>query len=201
MNVTFFQWMPSRVCAAPAMVRFSTCTLSAKRRDMGGSRISAPEGMLVASRRLPPRDAGLSVAPIERMRGAPTKIWLGATLFVRAESFADFELLLGEELLADLLLPDEEFVAGGEWVPAALDADVAFAAEVKGVGRRPAVREASAGDGLLGGAVAPVAVATSSSSMLTDDGVPGGTGSIAERSSASAMRASVTCAVSRELVW
>ena len=53
---------------------------------------------------------------------------------------------------------------------------------------------------LDGGSVAPVAVATSNSSKLTDDGVPGGIGSIEERNSASSMRASVTCSVSRELV-
>ena len=118
MKVTFFQWMPSRVCAAPAMVRFSTCTLSAKMRDGGGSRISALEGMLVASRRLPPSLAGLSTAPIARIRGAPTKTWPGATfvadleLLADEELFADFELLAGEELFAEVELPgDEEFVA------------------------------------------------------------------------------------------
>ena len=56
------------------------------------------------------------------------------------------------------------------------------------------------GAALDGGSVAPVAVATSNSSRLTDDGVPGGIGSIEERNSASSMRASVTCSVSRELV-
>src|SRR5579862_1108274 len=211
MKVTFFQWMPSSVCAAPAIVRFSTRTLSAKMRDMGGSRISAPEGMLVASRRLPPSFAGLSTAPMARIRGAPTKTWPGATLLVRAELFADLEL--GS---------DEESVADDECGPAALDADEVFAAEFKGANGTPAVREPLAacaggaddadeelvpGGGTLdsaasldGGAVAPIAVATSSSSILRDDGVPGGTGSIEERSSASSMRASVTCAVSRELV-
>src|SRR4029077_7324740 len=98
--------MPSRVCAAPTMVRFSTCTLSAKMRDGGGSRISAPEGMVVASRRLPPSDAGLSTAPMARIRGAPTKTWPGAGFA------ADFELVADEELFADAELPaDEEFVA------------------------------------------------------------------------------------------
>src|SRR5580704_4635268 len=125
MKVTFFQWMPSRVCAAPAMVRFSTCTLSAKMRDEGGSRISAPEGMLVASRRLPPSDAGLSTAPMASRRGAPTKTWPGAPFVVRAESFADLELGA-----------DGELFAGGEWGPAASDADAPSAAEVKGAGRR-----------------------------------------------------------------
>src|SRR5579864_8404432 len=155
--------MPSRVCAAPAMVRFSTRTLSAKMRDGGGSRISAPEGMLVASRRLPPSFAGLSTAPMARIRGAPTKTWPGAT-FV-----ADLELPADEDALAELELPaagtDDEFaadwalptdevplaepelVADGESVaddecgPAALDADEVFAAEVKGAGGTPAVRE------------------------------------------------------------
>src|ERR1700751_965235 len=98
MKVTFFQWMPSRVCAAPAMVRLSTCTLSAKMRDGGGSRISALEGMLVASRRLPPSFAGLRIAPVERIRGAPTKTWPGAT-FV-----ADLELPVAEEFATDLEL-------------------------------------------------------------------------------------------------
>src|SRR6202041_1595318 len=112
MNVTFFQWMPSRVCAAPTMVRFSTCTLSAKMRDGGGSRISALEGMLVASRRLPPSDAGLSTAPMARIRGAPTKTCLAATFG------ADLELPADEALLADLELlvaeADEEFAAALE---------------------------------------------------------------------------------------
>src|ERR1700757_1543143 len=106
MKVTFFQWMPSRVCAAPAIVRFATWTLSAKMRDGGGSRISALEGMLVASRRLPRSDAGLRIAPMASTRGAPTKTWPGAT-FV-----ADLELLADEEVFADAELPvDEEFVA------------------------------------------------------------------------------------------
>src|SRR5579863_1956265 len=169
MKVTFFQWMPSRVCAAPAMVRFSTRTLSAKMRDGGGSRISPPEGMLVASRRLPPSDAGLSNAPMARIRGAPTKTWPGATLLVRAELFADLELPADETSLAELELlvaeaddefapvlelpadeeplaepesvADEESVADDECEPAALDADEAFAAEFKGAGGTPAVRE------------------------------------------------------------
>src|SRR6266481_1227844 len=107
MKVTFFQWMPSRVCAAPAMVRFSKCTLSAKMRDMGGSRISAPEGMLVASRRFPRSDAGLSSAPIARIRGAPTKTWPGATLFAELESPVD------DEFMPDLELPAGDDAVGG----------------------------------------------------------------------------------------
>ena len=47
---------------------------------------------------MPPSDAGLSSAPMARIRGAPTKTSFALTLFVRAESFADVELLAGAEL-------------------------------------------------------------------------------------------------------
>src|ERR1700686_3943289 len=91
MNVTFFQWIPSSVCAAPAIVRFSTCTLSVKRREEGGSRISARVGMFVASRRSPPSAAGLSSAPVTSVRGAPTNTQAGAELFADADlDDADF---------------------------------------------------------------------------------------------------------------
>ena len=56
---------------------------------------------MVASRRLPPRDAGFSSEPMARIRGAPTKTSPGAAFAGGAGLFADLELPAGEEPVAD----------------------------------------------------------------------------------------------------